>query len=240
MKLQDIHLLEKKISNTANYSKSVKAIKAIAPHMKAGGWDVNGDTIAPILNVHPEYAEQIIDWGTGKGKLGQAHLGAATGNDPSERILVAIFKAATQGGGLGLERIAKYTGLSEDEVERIVGENWQHLATHTKELTGVMLSPKMFGRVQKAKATYDKAKGSLADQIRTVMNEITNNLSAEFLGKIPAHEIADKLGVARTSVDKELSNNPKLRDLEPYRVLGKQVGTTDKHREDLHIRDKYK
>jgi hypothetical protein len=237
-----VEILTEKFNTYTNYNQAVKQIKQIAPHIKAAGWDVTGPSISPILNVDPHYAQGIIEWGREKGKLGDAHLGKATGNDPAERILVAIYKAAKSGGGLGLDKVAEYTGLSPEDITDVVEKQASHLKAHTKELTGKDFNPKWFAPKNATnKPIYDsRVKGSLAKAIRKTMMELTNNMSAQYLQSIPAHEIATKLNLARTTVDRELSNNPELRDLEPFRKLGKQVGTTDKDREDRHIRDKFK
>lgn len=223
-------LLPERVQNSkTNYNQAVKQVKTIAPLMKQAGLAVDGKSIAPLLNTDADYAQQILKWGVNKGKLDASLLGAPNGNDPIKRMVVDAFIAKNQGGGLGVERVSQRTGLSPEQITDIVQNKWDQLSS-TAQQYGINLKPAFYGNIQQKHTGYDKTKESLADAIHRVMKDLTNNFSPEKAQSVAAHEIADELGVARTTVDRELSNNPKLRKLEPFRKLGKRAGMTDDDR----------
>ena len=76
------------------------------------------------------------------------------------------------------------------------------------------------------------------------------DMSAGVPGSVSGEEIADYIRVhfgeevARTTVDRHLSNNPNLADLDKYRKVGRSAGTTDIDREmryhqEMRKRDRF-
>lgn len=237
--LLDEILTEAPQASKTNYNQAVKTVAQIAPIMKKAGMAVDGSSVAPLLNTTPDYAQQILNWGMSKGRLDSSVLGGPTGNDPVQRLVVDAFAAKQQGGGLGLERVSQRTGLSAEQITDIVQNNWEDLASSAQQV-GINLKPAFYGSVQrKNNSSYDRSSETLADAITRVMKDLTNGFASDKAASVAAQEIADELGVARTTVDRELSNNPNLRKLEPFRKLGKRPGMTDADKAERYMRMQY-
>jgi hypothetical protein len=232
MKLKEILTEESANQQSLNYNQAMKTIQQIAPYIKRSGAPVDGNSLSSIFNTTPTYAEKILQWGINKGKIKPDTLGQPIENNPVFKLVVDAFKVKNNGGGMGLQRVSQRTGLSPDQIKSIVTDNWDDLYSNAQQL-GINLKPAFYGDVADNKgSSYDKGKESLENAIRRVMMDLTDNLSPRFAASISAYEIADELGVARTTVDRELSNNPKLRDLEAFRKLGKRPGMTDQDKAD--------
>ena len=81
------------------------------------------------------------------------------------------------------------------------------------------------------------------DDLVAAIRLAVEDMSAGVPGSVSGEEIADYIkkhfgeDVARTTVDRHLSNNPDLADLDKFRKVGRSAGTTDIDREMRYHRE---
>lgn len=231
----------------------LKKIANIAPIMKQGGVPVDAASIAQSLGITPERAENLLKMGTTRGALDQTNTGDASGNDPLQRVLVDYYAArqvfeknkTAKGKGTktavpkgGAANIAQRTGLSIDQIKDVVENRWDELVSKGQQL-GFEIKPGFFALQDSALKQNKFVKGSgetEAQAIRRAIGELTDNFSSKHFGTLSGNAIEKHIGIDRRTVDKILSDDPSMKDLNKFRVRGISTGVTDTDRANAYHR----
>jgi hypothetical protein len=225
-------LLEKVNPNTAKLM--MQKVAMVAPRLAAGGFDVTGENIASADSPYtPEMYDQAYQWFTNKGKNPGVEYGAAN-NTPRSQLdrLVATIEIMVRRRKPGIDSAVAISGMSQQAIEELV-------RTQSDKILSAIpnFKPGWLKERSKSKFTQAEWMAKPVTERKAALRAAMEDLAGGRPGTVSSENIATRTGMERRYIDKLLSNEKDLLDLEKYRKVGRSAGTTDHDRELRAMRE---
>jgi hypothetical protein len=151
-------------------------------------------------------------------------------------LLLDVASTKKNGGGMGIDKVTKRTGLTEHDVHTTISNHLEQFTSILEEMNfGMKINPSMWYGLTPTKhyeldaAKYKALKGEERKQyvqnvIYDAMKELTSGFDKQYARTISGFDLATKMKAERRFVDKHLSDhsNEQMRDCEYFRKVGKQ------------------
>lgn len=194
------------------------------------------ENLAHFGNLSQEDVKKLVKWSTSdkrRAKLGFEIGAQAEPKGDFAKLMLGllyIYKHRQP----GIQNVEQVTGLTADRIRELV-------AGHEAEIKQEFSS---FGPTW-IRDTRDAARLAAKRQTPTdkkaLIRQAVMDISKGRPGSVTATQLADwnkgAIGLDKRAIDRYLSDDPELRDLDKYRAVGKRTGTTDADREQRYWKE---
>lgn len=238
--------------NEQNQAVTFMLLCSTADTMAKGGVTITMDTLADYANLFLDDVQSSISWFR-RGPSAKLPFELDSENEAEsklDKLIAALTWIAnrklcrTKGrkvppldrSCLGVQKVMQLTGLGRVEILELVATHQETLVQRWDDfkMSWVEDDQSVIQKNNKNQHTETKIK-----LIRAAIEEIAKGRIGMVTGEMLEGWQNNKIGLNKRQIDRILSDNPSMRDLDKYRARGRQVGGTLADREAAYLKQLY-